>query len=60
MKLSTQSHTAITSTLKKALERYFAADEQNIVTDIHLQPHPDSGELIIYNDEEEVFLLRLP
>ena len=54
MKLSTQSHTVITSTLKKALERYFAADEQNIVTDIHLQPHPDSGELIIYNDEEEV------
>ena len=54
MKLSTQSHTAITSTLKKALERYFAADEQNIVTDIHLQPHPDSGELIIYNDDEEV------
>lgn len=53
MKLSTASHTSIVSTIKQALERY-ASVGKNIITDIHLQPCMGSGELAIYNDDEEL------
>ena len=53
MNTSEQSHSAITSTLKEALERYKASDDKSIVTDIHLQPKQDSGELIVFNDDDE-------
>ena len=53
MKLSTASHTSIVSTIKQALEKY-ASVEKNIITDIHLQPCMGSGELAIYNDDEEL------
>ena len=53
MNISEQSHCAITSTLKEALERYKASDDKSIVTDIHLQPKQDSGELIVFNDDDE-------
>lgn len=53
MNISEQSHSAINSTLKEALERYKASDDKSIVTDIHLQPKQDSGELIVFNDDDE-------
>ena len=53
MNISEQSHSAITSTLKDELERYKASDDKSIVTDIHLQPKQDSGELIVFNDDDE-------
>lgn len=53
MKLSGQSHSSIVSAVKKALGRYLTGEEKNIVTDIHLQPVQETGELIIYNDDEE-------
>ena len=53
MNISAQSHSATTSTLKEALERYKASDDKSIVTDIHLQPKQDSGELIVFNDDDE-------
>lgn len=51
MKLSAQSHTSIVNAIKKALDRY----EQGtvVVTDIHFQPVLETGELIIWNDDEE-------
>lgn len=39
--------------IKKAIGRYAKANEQTIITDIHLQPNPNSGELLIFNDEDE-------
>ena len=53
MKLSTQSHSSIAATIKKALGRYLSDKGQNFVTDIHLQPVQETGELVIYNDDEE-------
>lgn len=53
MKLSAQSHSSIMNAVKKALGRYLSDEEKNIVTDIHLQPVQDTGELVIYNDDEE-------
>ena len=54
MNLSAQSHSSILSTLKKALGKYQSDAVGHIVTDFHLQPLSETGELVIYNDDEEV------
>lgn len=53
MKLSATSHAALTSALQEALARYLHGEENTVVTDIHLQPKQDSGELVIFNDDDE-------
>lgn len=52
MNLSEQSRASIASTLKEALALYVANGENSVVTDIHLQPKQDSGELIVYDDDD--------
>jgi hypothetical protein len=54
MKLSQQSLLSIESTIKKAVARYQIPEDEepSIVTDIHLQPNPTSGELLIYDDDD--------
>ena len=51
MKLSAQSHASIASSLREAVDKYIADGERTVVTDIHLQPKQDSGELVIFNDD---------
>ncbi len=53
MKVSQSSLSQLGNTIKKAVSRYNCACEQTIVTDIHLQANPTSGELVIFNDEDE-------
>ena len=53
MEMSEQSRVAITSALKEALCRYVSGGEESVVTDIHLQPNQNSGELSIFDDEDE-------
>lgn len=53
MKLSSQSHSLIDSALKEAICRFVAKDEQSVVTDIHIQPNPESGELAVFDDNDE-------
>lgn len=53
MKLSAQSHASIASSLREAVDKYIADGEGTVVTDIHLQPKQDSGELVIFNDDDE-------
>lgn len=53
MKLSVQSHASIVSSLQEAMDKYIADGEKTVVTDIHLQPKQDSGELIIFDDDDE-------
>jgi len=53
MKLSAQSQTLIESTIKEAISQFAGNDEQTIVTDIHILPKQDSGELCIFNDDDE-------
>ena len=54
MKMSDKSRTAIADSLKEALCRYITTGTGNtVVTDIHLQPNPESGELLIFNDDDE-------
>ena len=54
MEMSEQSRAAITSALKEALCRYVSGGEESVVTDIHLQPNSESGELVIYDDDDKV------
>lgn len=53
MKLSIQSHQLIESALREAVSRFTAENEQTVVTDIHLQPKQGSGELTIFDDDDE-------
>ena len=53
MKLSQQSQAIIESAIQKAINKYTWGCEQTIVTDIHIQPNQNSGELFIYDDEDE-------
>lgn len=53
MKLSAQSHASIASSLKEAVDKYTVDGERTVVTDIHLQPKQDSGELVILDDDDE-------
>ena len=53
MKISSQSHNSIADTIKNAVEKYGTA-KQSAITDIHLQPNPETGELVIFNDDDEV------
>ena len=53
MKLSAQSHASIASSLREAVDKYIVDGERTVVTDIHLQPKQVSGELVIFNDDDE-------
>lgn len=53
MKINEQSHSELISTLKDALCRYVACDDNSVLTDIHIQAKSDSGECVIFNDDEE-------
>lgn len=53
MKLSQSSISLLEGAIKDAISKYTCGCDQTIVTDIHLQPNPNSGELSIFNDEDE-------
>lgn len=54
MKLSQTSLSLLENTIKKAVNRYNCTCEQPVVTDIHLQANPNTGEISLYNDDDEV------
>ena len=51
MKLSQSSLNQIEKAIGQAIAQYRGCEE-NIVTDIHLQANPGSGELIIFDDDD--------
>ena len=53
MNISEKTRAAISSSTREALCRYVSSEENTVVTDIHLQPKQDSGELLIFNDDDE-------
>lgn len=53
MNVSEKTRAAISSSIREALCRYVNGEENSCVTDIHLQPRQDSGELLIFNDDDE-------
>ena len=53
MNLSEQSYAALTSAFREAVGRYTQGDENSLETDIHIQPNSESGELLVFNDDDE-------
>ena len=53
MKLSQQSLSTIESAIEKGVGKYVCGCDQTAVTDIHLQPDQTSGQLTIFNDDDE-------
>lgn len=53
MELSEQSYSALAAAFREAVSGYAGGDENSAVTDIHVQPNSDSGELLVFNDDEE-------
>ncbi len=54
MNISEQSRSAIVSSISEAVSRYKTGGENSVITDIHLQPRQETGELVIYNDDDEL------
>lgn len=54
MKLSQHSQSVIESAIRKATGKFTCGCEQSIVTDIHIQPNQNSGEICIFDDEDDV------
>ncbi len=52
MKLCQQSKSLVEHAIKKAVNRFNANSGQTIITDIHLQPNVMTGELYIFDDED--------
>ena len=53
MKVSQASLSLLEKAIKQAVAKYTCGCEQTIVTDIHLQANQNSGELSIFDDEDE-------
>ncbi len=53
MKATAQTLQQIERALGKLAAKYPADVENSVFTDLHLQVKPESGELLIYNDEDE-------
>ena len=51
MKLSQSSLSQIEKAIRQAVGKYRGCEE-NIVSDIHLQANPTSGELIVFDDDD--------
>lgn len=54
MKLNKTSYTSIASVIQDALKKYASIENKSVVTDIYLQPNMQSGELSIFNDDDEM------
>ena len=53
MKLSQQSLSVIESAFRKSISRYMCGCGTAVLTDIYVQPNQETGELFLYNDEDE-------
>ncbi len=53
MKATAQTLQQIERALGKLAAKYPADAENSVFTDLHLQVKPESGELLIFNDEDE-------
>lgn len=54
MKLSSQTKSLLYATIKKAVDKYICGNDGNVVTDIHLQANPVSGDLLIFDDDDNL------
>lgn len=53
MKLSSASYNSIAFALRTALKGYISTGVPNVITDFYIQPDWKSGELVIWNDDDD-------
>lgn len=53
MKATAQTTQQIERALRKVIAKYPHGREDMLLTDIHLQVKPESGELLVFNDDDE-------
>ncbi|MBR1504212.1 MAG: hypothetical protein IJ618_10065 [Prevotella sp.] len=53
MKTSEQALQQIERTLRKTIEKFPSSEEATVITDIHLRVIQETGELTVYNDDDE-------
>lgn len=53
MKLSQSSLSLLEDSILKAVSKYACNNERTFVTDIHLQPNPNSSEFTLFDDEDK-------
>ena len=54
MKLNKTSYASIAPVIQDALKKYASMEGKSVVTDIYLQPQMQTGELAVYNDDDEL------
>ena len=54
MKLNKTSYASIAPVIQAALKKYASMEGKSVVTDIYLQPQMQTGELAVYNDDDEL------
>lgn len=52
MKLSQQSKSLLTTVFETVAARYSQSDAEPVLTDIHFLPLQDSGELVVFDDDD--------
>ena len=54
MKLNKTSYASIAPVIQDALKKYASMEGKSVVADIYLQPQMQTGELAVYNDDDEL------
>ena len=54
MKQNKTSYASIAPVLQDALKKYATIENKSVVTDIYLQPNMHSGELSVFDDDDEL------
>ncbi len=59
MKLSESSFQEILNLINEALKEYHKPQEQSVVTDIHIQPNRETGEVAVLDDDRILATVQL-
>ena len=54
MKQNKTLYTSIASVILDALKKYASMESRSVVTDIYLQPNMQTGELLVFDDDDEL------
>ena len=57
MKQNKTLYTSIASVILDALKKYASMERRSVVTDIYLQPNMQTGELSVFDDDDELEFL---
>ena len=59
MKATEQTIQQVERVIKKIAQKFPSTEEANVMTDIHLRVSQDSGEMVIYDDDDKEHIAEL-